>query len=707
MQRSLLICLFIFISCAQSFMEETQDAIPISLKVSKNTTDTGIILNWSTQWDFVKFIILRGMDSNNIKPIHNNIIQDKWNDITSISGKEYFYQIHAFNNKGRMIGRSDVIEGYRSYQNFSQVTPPFSFKASNNEFFDKIALYWYGEPNTTYRLYKSNQKNSSLILLTETNSIEYTDTNVLPGKIYYYKLVSVGQDENNNVLEKFRDNLLIQGSTSDSPTGLLASKQDISILGGIKLQWNENPNTDYIKIYRADQKNTEYKLINDFVQSSFYIDKSLPKIKAENINGKYSYPQYSYKIKSVNNSKESDFSQSSDGWAVDPDDILPAPKFTLKLDKKNYPYKITLNWSPNIKIQKDQSYKIMSIKDNKTNIILNNTKDLSYTTENITFGTRIEYYAQVINTKIDSLLGEPSLISYLSSTPAPPKIITISTNARDHITNNINTNINTTVYWGNNNSESTVGMIKKYWTITSKTGFIKLAWKKSIETEMVNSYNIYRSKELKDNYIKIETINATEYKDFILQNNQGKYENSKYVYPKYYYKVSANFSGQESKLSEVEIGMAIDPKDILPIPNYLSIPFHWANGIGFREDIKKGKDSPKGIEQIVNTYVSANSLWLTWDQVINATDYQVKHSRGNEQKEWYIHQNINKETKLLLGNEVSSQSLTGLYVFSDFWGYSQENVSFEVAPINGKAGNLIGDQVGIWFTEPDTKPAHY
>lgn len=169
---------------------------------------------------------------------------------------------------------------------------------------------------------------------------------------------------------------------------------------------------------------------------------------------------------------------------------------------------------------------------------------------------------------------------------------------------------------------------------------------------------------------------------------------------------------KKSAPSTIESGSAINPSDILPAPDYVSIPAHWADGNGFgRATWAKGHLSPKGVEKVVGLG-GANHMYLTWGDVTLASTYRVRHSRGSAQDNWienseYPANGTKKDSVQWFNNETTTESMTGLYVFSDWLGYSVENASFDVGSINGAAGNLLGDVRGIWFTEPATKPAHY
>ena len=69
----------------------------------------------------------------------------------------------------------------------------------------------------------------------------------------------------------------------------------------------------------------------------------------------------------------------------------------------------------------------------------------------------------------------------------------------------------------------------------------------------------------------------------------------------------------------------------------------------------------------------------------------------------------NKYSVQWFNNNDTGSSMTGLYAYEDsiVWMYSKDSASFDVGPINGNAGYLLGDVRGIWFDEPHTKPSWY
>lgn len=710
----------LLLSCSKVFMTETKAVVLLSLTVSQGTSTQGVVLDWSSQWDFATFNIYRGDNDSDLVLFSSNIVQTSWLDEETIPGKSYFYQVVAYNGSGRIIGQSQVLSGVRAYISFDKVKAPEDLRASIDKYSDRIELYWVGGAQDRFRIYRSDVSKGTYQQITETGGIFYTDKSTQPGSTYYYKITAVGVDNDGKVKEREMIGQPQEGRTLNAPQGLSASKNNRNFVGAIALSWDEDKTVEYYKVYRSASQDGSYSLVAPFVVGNNYIDWALPNLKGSYEGSDFKYPSYFYKIVAVKNAQDSGASTAAEGSAINPDDLFPAPQVNVEIDKSSYPYNITISWSA---VKSGNVTYILSKKESTGNtpMVPVSTASTMYTLPNEPLGTRVEYVVQAVNPDAGNLAGEEGTAVYQSLTPAPPVIKTITTNARKYMTNKVeSTNIQTYVYWSS--KESMVGVVEKWWKITSTVGNIDLTWEKKDNSEPIDSYNIYRKGPNETQYVKINRnpVTALHYSDIDFNENQysGSAVNGNFEYPMYSYKIAAVANGNESMLSEVaQEASAINPKDLLPAPEHLGIPHHWASGTGWgNTTIVKGNNTTTGdrnidkyaygIDQIPLNAGGRNFLWLVWKNVSGASDYQVRHSRGELLEDWYTH-SVVQDTKLWLNNETTASSMTGLYLFSDFWGYSRENAAFEVASVNQNAGGLLGDTIGIWFNEPANKPNGY
>ena len=737
MRKYLLFICLIFVSCSQVYLEETQDAVSIDATVSYDTLDTGIYLEWDTQWDFERIEISRGQTASQLTVFKDDFGQNKWLDIENVPGQDYYYKVSAYNSKNRIIGQSEVYKGHRSYRPYNQIVTPSNLKTYFAKYSDKIEIYWVGDVRDTFRIYRSDSFGGILTEIAEvsfkaTEELKFSDYNAEQGTSYFYKVSSVGKEENGTVSEKISIDS-IEGSSKIAPK----SVKTTTIVGGIELSWESDEASEYYQVYRSETAEGEYELIVPFVLDTKYTDKNLPNIKGATIDGTYTYPLYYYKIKSLAGDQESEFSDSATGHAVDPADFLSAPKnFTLTLNKSSYPYTLDLSWAA---VGRSAStYRLSKIKNGVTNLI-SSTIGLTASIANEEFSSQLEYIVQAINNNAGGLPGDVASKIYTSSTPAPPKILTITTNARTFETNNLHTNegyvgVESRVYWKQSSwtifdkpkyGNELVGAVKKEWHVTSKVGNIDLTWDKQVESEFVAFYTIYRKKQGETTFKKITNINILTDEDALIYSDtlftsveyKGSGTGDKFKYPLYEYQITATFGIDESAPSSVLRGSAINPADILPAPDYVSVPAHWANGTGFNTYPaviwQTGDLSPKGAEKIAGK-TGANHMYLVWGDVPGISTYRVRHSRGLAQENWVDNWNYpvggnNKWSVQWFNNNDTGVSMTGMYAYEDSiaWMYSKESTSFDVGSVNGNAGNLLGDVRGIWFTEPGVKPAWY
>lgn len=724
MQKYLLFVILIFVSCSQAFIEETQDVVSMAVTVSYDTLDTGIYLEWENQWDFNRVEILRGTKESELSVFKYHLVQEKWLDEEALSGQIYYYRVQAYNSKNRIIGRSSTVKGYRAYRSVDQITVPDNLSTYEGQYTDKIQIFWAGNHEDTFRIYRSDLSDVNVdhfikeVTFAENDELTYVDTEVTT-PFAYYKVAVVGKDTTGvAVVSMSVDN--IKGTTKNAPI-VTASVQDISIPGMIKLEWGQDIYASYYEVYRSTVEDGEYELIAPLVTRESYQDANIPDLEGKGTGADFTYPSYYYKVKTISREGTPAFSDPAAGQATNPADILPAPKnMALVLDTSAYPYQLKISWNAPTR-SGATAYKISQIDSSgHTNVIKDNFSGTIYVAPNEALNTYADFIVQAINHNAGNLSGKSSSITYLSVVPAPPVLLTVSTNTREIKATTNDVHVETHVYWWGKTGgswwkptygllSSMTGITTKEWTTKSTVGFIDLTWEQQDAPDSVGAYEIYRRKQGQAEFQKITTLDAsvTSFRDDTLTSSEldekttGSFAE---VYYEYALKAVVADDQKTGFTALPQVGSAMDPADILKASSYLTIPMHWANKYGFQETIKEGGKSPKGIEKIDGWKVTYNRMFLTWDAVPGAGGYQSLHIKDGGDS-W--HTRSTEDTLLEYNNEATSADMTYMYVYEDgplAGGYTKNNSQFQVKAINKNANNIEGEARGIYFTEPDTKP---
>lgn len=101
-----------------------------------------------------------------------------------ITGKTYYYKIKAYNKRGtsKIYGSNSAI--YAATPAFSV---PVSYSKSTSK--GKVNLSWKGVSGASgYQIYRSTAKSGTYIHIGSTSSTSYTNSGLVSGKTYYYKV---------------------------------------------------------------------------------------------------------------------------------------------------------------------------------------------------------------------------------------------------------------------------------------------------------------------------------------------------------------------------------------------------------------------------------------------------------------------------------------------------------------------------------------
>lgn len=107
-----------------------------------------------------------------------------YTDSNLLTGKTYYYKIKAYNK----LGTSRI---YGSNSEIYAATPTFSVPLSYSKSISKgkANLTWKGVSGASgYQIYRSTAKNGTYIHIGSTSSTSYTNSGLVSGKAYYYKV---------------------------------------------------------------------------------------------------------------------------------------------------------------------------------------------------------------------------------------------------------------------------------------------------------------------------------------------------------------------------------------------------------------------------------------------------------------------------------------------------------------------------------------
>ncbi|MGL5722550.1 MAG: hypothetical protein ACRCY4_09145, partial [Brevinema sp.] len=551
----LAIAIMVLSACgSQAFLNETSGLQVVPFTVSYDTTEEGVELTWTVNWDVTSYEVLRGTNQASLQTYVKDLVQTHWVDTETIPGQEYVYALKVYNQKRRQVGEGFAQSGYRSYQDHATMEAPTFLKADDRVLSDRINLEWLGQNKSRFRVYRSANVSGPYTFLEEVGVANYLDTNVEPGQEWYYKVSSVGKDHTSTsrsragvVKERFHvgsdkegqsslaTGVAVVGRTSDAPTGVKGSTttDEIAIQGAILLTWKYDPLAEFARIYRSTSPDGTPELIApysrsttniDGVEYSSYIDRSMSVEGAMNTSvspARFEYPTYYYRVTTIKNGEESAFSAVTPGSAANPKDIIAAPDdFQANLrvatnssfsPARTFPvlsssgnYELVLSWEA-LPSSITDTYGFFIVSSNtvtgKTNIltpVVLSGAAKAYAVTDPSFGDEYRYTIYTINMSKGGIRGAGNGFLYKSSTPPPPTFNSASKLRRTVETNEIITNAPTHTYFktqfGSDNAIRSVGSVTKVWITTSKVGDVELiTTPKRPDTQ--TSYNFYRRKK--------------------------------------------------------------------------------------------------------------------------------------------------------------------------------------------------------------------
>lgn len=251
---------------------------PSTVIATENEIDK-IVLTWSKVSAAVEYRVYRSESADNGFKLLVEVQDPTFTDTGAIlslkSGLSYYYKIACVSVEGIESALSTAVVG-RCYLSNGEVIPPPEVIASLGAFQDKIEVKWTEVPTALYyRVFRSETDEAGSFEAAEAfiadnvSETVFVDTDVELGKVYYYKIQSVGASPEPGA-EPVSSTLSVSGSgylASLSVGAVEGFSASVDISNGVYLEWN--PVDFPVEIFRAEaqsvgESGSEFEAVEDF-----------------------------------------------------------------------------------------------------------------------------------------------------------------------------------------------------------------------------------------------------------------------------------------------------------------------------------------------------------------------------------------------------------------------------------------------------------
>lgn len=251
---------------------------PSTVIATENEIDK-IVLTWSKVSAAAEYRVYRSESADSGFKLLVEVQDPTFTDTGAIlslkSGLSYYYKIACVSVEGIESALSTAVVG-RCYLSNGEVIPPPEVIASQGAFQDKIEVKWTEVPTALYyRVFRSETDEAGSFEAAEAfiadnvSETVFVDTDVELGKVYYYKIQSVGASPEPGA-EPVSSTLSVSGSgclASLSVGAVEGFSASVDISNGVYLEWN--PVDFPVEIFRAeaqsvDGSESEFEAVEDF-----------------------------------------------------------------------------------------------------------------------------------------------------------------------------------------------------------------------------------------------------------------------------------------------------------------------------------------------------------------------------------------------------------------------------------------------------------
>ncbi|MBN2159103.1 MAG: hypothetical protein JW807_06890 [Spirochaetes bacterium] len=310
---------------------------PNNVTATDGTSNDSVTLTWNIVTEAAHYHVYRAdSDVGPYSLIGDDIILASYVDITVTPGTTYYYKVAAVSDIPEEGDLSDSNAGYA----VAQPSAPTNLTASKGSKADSVDLTWDTVTGADhYHLYRDTDLNGSYAQVgDDIIGTSYSDSSVTPDTHYYYKITAYDTDleGNPNAIAESQKSGAVEGwalaeTILPSPSGVSATLGDYT--DKVTVSWNSVDDADYYWVYRSGTSDGIYEKISGDVYATAFDDTTV----SVGIH-------YFYKVKAATATKESDYSDSCEGYAmVDPP--LDAPSNVQASDATSTD-SVAVTWDP-------------------------------------------------------------------------------------------------------------------------------------------------------------------------------------------------------------------------------------------------------------------------------------------------------------------------------------------------------------------------
>lgn len=376
----------------------TLPAVPSDVSATA-TTPGNITVSWSPVFGATGYNVYRGMSCDGANSPVGTTSSASYTNTGLLSSTTYYYKVSAYNSSGE-----DSLSPCVSATTVITDVPIVSATATSSS---SITVSWSSVSGALgYYVYRDTSPDGtySKVGTVSSASTSYTNTGLLSGTTYYYKVSAY-----NSTGEGSLSPYAFATTPLNPPSGVYAKAESKS---GITVSWSSVSQATGYNVYRSTSANGPYNVVGTTSSTSYTNTGLSPCIT------------YYYKVSAYNDNSDVESAMSSYTEATTLSDLPSVSAITESSSS------ITVSWSSVCGAEGYYVYRATSASDNYSQV--RTTSSTSYTDVGLPSGTTYCYKVSAYNNSV----GEFSLSAYTCATTVQVYIPSTFTDYRDGKTYN-------------------------------------------------------------------------------------------------------------------------------------------------------------------------------------------------------------------------------------------------------------------------------
>lgn len=255
--------------CALIFATPEHLTKPVGLQATDGTFGDHVRVSWSAVEGATRYHVYRASGESAPYTMIGSTTNTEFDDQDVSLGIVYWYSVRAC-AEGACGPRSEPTSGYAELLDEHVPTAPTDIRATRGDHGNRVVVRWEAvEYATGYDIYRADEQAGTYTFIGTTTSISYADTEVTPGRTYWYRVRACSEVGCSELSPGRAWGFAAIAPEAEPLPPRVVSASEGDYTDKIHVTWTSSVGAEWYGVWRSDAQDDDYERIGDAESTMF------------------------------------------------------------------------------------------------------------------------------------------------------------------------------------------------------------------------------------------------------------------------------------------------------------------------------------------------------------------------------------------------------------------------------------------------------